>query len=295
MKKLLITGVSGFLGWNICHFAPEDWQIYGTVFSHQVSLRRIKMARVDLSDSTAMKNLIQAIRPDAVIHTAAVSNADFCQLHPEKTRRINVDTPVDIAEICSDLQIPYAYTSSDLVFDGKGAPYRETDPVCPLSVYGAQKAMAEDGIRRAYPDSAICRIPLMFGISESRQGGLVEPMVRAMREGRELHLFTDEFRTPLSARDAVSGLFLALEQVKGVIHLGGLERISRFDFGKLIARVFNLENAPLVPCEQKDMANAAPRPPDVSLDSSMAFKMGFTPSPIREELECLREFLMATR
>ena len=116
-------------------------------------------------------------------------------------------------------------------------------------------------------------------------------MLLAMKEGRELSLFVNEFRTPLSAGAAVAGLFLALNKVSGIIHLGGKERTSRYDFGKLMQRIFKFENAKNKPCKQDDIHLAALRPADVSLDSSKAAALGFRPLPLIEELQNIYESL----
>ena len=108
------------------------------------------------------------------------------------------------------------------------------------------------------------------------------------KKGKELRLFVDEFRTPVSAKAAISGIFLALEKVRGLIHLGGIERISRYDFGMLLMNMLNIQKAKLSPCGQRDVVMPAPRPPDVSLDSTKAFAMGFKPLPLAEELKALR-------
>jgi len=81
---------------------------------------------------------------------------------------------------------------------------------------------------------------------------------------------------------------VALEKVNGLIHLGGKERVSRYDFGRALVEVLQLPSAGLKACRQKDVKMAAPRPPNVSLDSSMAFALGYTPLSLREELEALR-------
>jgi dTDP-4-dehydrorhamnose reductase len=185
--------------------------------------------------------------------------------------------------------IPYVYTSTDLVFDGLNAPYRESDQVCPVNVYGEHKVQAEEQILRGYPPAAICRMSLMFGLSGPGAKSFIQPMILAMREGRELSLFVDEFRTPLSAGTAVAGLFLALNKVNGIIHLGGRERISRYNFGRLMKRIFKFENAQIKPCRQDDIRMAAPRAVDVSLDSSNAIALGFRPPPLGEELQTIYE------
>jgi dTDP-4-dehydrorhamnose reductase len=113
-------------------------------------------------------------------------------------------------------------------------------------------------------------------------------MIRTMKSGADLNLFTDEFRTPLSGGDAAEGLMLALDRLPDVIHLGGPLRISRFEFGKLLAEVINLPDINLKPCRQADLKMAAPRPADVSLDSTLANSMGFKPDNLPEALKKMR-------
>lgn len=284
MKKLFVTGASGFLGWNLCNLAKDGWDIYGAVYSHPVEIGNVNIIKTDLTDFSVLKDLFFRIRPDAVIHAAAAADPNYCQTHKEESHRINVDVSVNIASLCADYKIPCVFTSSDLVFDGLNAPYREEDPVCPVNVYGEHKALAEEGMLRRYPDTAVCRMPLMFGTPAPSAESFIQPMIRAMEEGRELRLFTDEFRNPISSWTAVHGLFLALEKVKGIIHLGGIERISRYDFGRLLADAAGHQDARLIPCQQKDMRMAAPRSPDVTLESSKAYALGYRPLPLREEL-----------
>lgn len=285
MKRLLITGASGFLGWNICHTAPERWDVFGTVFSHNVKIPNVQIVKIDLSNLQEIKRLFQDARPHAVIHTAAASDPDFCQDNRTASHKINVDAPIAIAGVCSDYEIPYVFTSTDLVFDGLNPPYREVDPVCPVNVYGEQKVLAEQGVLESYPMAVICRLPLMFGLSGPVATSFIQPMIKALKGGQELHLFVDEFRTPLSARTAISGLFMSLDKVSGLIHLGGPERISRYDFGTLMAKILKIENARLIPCKHKDIETAAPRPQDISLDSTKALALGFRPLPLANELQ----------
>jgi len=174
-----------------------------------------------------------------------------------------------------------------MVFDGLKAPYREDDPVCPINAYGEQKAEAERLVLERNPEALICRMPLMFGEAGPVAKSFVQSMARAMKEGREIALFTDEYRTPVSGRDAASGIFLGLLKARGVLHLGGPERISRYEFGKLLRDVLKVPGAKLAPCIQQSVPLPAPRPPDVSFDSAKAGKLGFKPGDLRQELRHL--------
>jgi dTDP-4-dehydrorhamnose reductase len=287
MKRLLITGASGFLGWHICQLAKTEWEVYSTYFSHFLEIPGVNTVKVNLTDFQELKDIFNDINPTAVIHTAAHSQPNFCQNNPQESYTINVTASCNIAGLCADYAIPCAFTSTDLVFDGLNAPYKETDLVSPVSIYGEQKVEAEVGMLARYPNTAICRMPLMFGMGTPTAKSFIQPFLETLKAGKELNLFIDEFRTPASGTTAAKGLLLAVEKVQGLIHLGGKERISRYDFGKLLVEIFQIPDAKIKDCYQQDVKMAAPRPADVSLDSSKAFALGYQPLSVKEELTAL--------
>ncbi|MGF1677325.1 MAG: SDR family oxidoreductase [Rivularia sp. (in: cyanobacteria)] len=284
MKKLLITGASGFLGWHLCQLANIEWDVYGTYFSHNLEIPGIKLVKVDLTNFAEVKRVFQEIQPAAVIHTAAQSQPNYCQIHPEESLLINVTVSLNIAGLCADNSIPYVFTSTDLVFDGLKGFYQETDRINPVNIYGEHKVMAEMGILERYPQAAICRMPLMFGNATPTASSFLQSFMKMLQEGKELKLFVDEFRTPVNGKTAAKGLLLAVEKVHGIIHLGGKERVSRYDFGRLLVETFEISAAKIKASKQQDVKMAAPRPQDVSLDSSKAFKLGYAPLSLQEQL-----------
>ncbi|GAB4373717.1 MAG: SDR family oxidoreductase [Elainellaceae cyanobacterium] len=286
MPKLLITGASGFLGWHLCQQAQPHWQVYGTYHANVLDLPGVTTVPVDLTDSRSLQTLFQTIQPDAVIHAAALSQPNACQENPELSHQINVTASWEIADLCANAKIPCLFTSSELVFDGRNPPYQESDPVCPINLYGEQKAAAEAGMLDRYPDITIARMPLMFGAVAHAQS-FIQPFIARIRSGQTLNLFTDEIRTPVSGRSAAAGVLLALQQAKGRIHLGGRERLSRYEMGLLLVEVLKISNAKLNPCKQADVPMPAPRAPDVSMDSSRAFELGYQPGLMRDELAAI--------
>ncbi len=292
IKKLLVTGASGFLGWNICREAKDKWEVHGTAFSNPKKVPGTEIVQVDLTDLKELKKVFNDIKPDAVIHAAAETSPNYCQEHPAGSEKINIDAAVNLAGLCADSKVPFVFTSTDLVFDGLNSPYNEESPVCPVNIYGEQKVRAEEGILKRYPSAAVCRMPLMFGEPATVASGFFQSMIKDLKEGDELRLFVDEFRTPVSGQTAANGLLLAVDKAEGLLHLGGKERISRFNFGVLMMDVLNVSEASLVRCSQKEMKMSAPRAPDLSMDSSKAFRLGYDPMPLREQLEeCLEEWI----
>ncbi|MBW4695083.1 MAG: NAD(P)-dependent oxidoreductase [Lyngbya sp. HA4199-MV5] len=287
MQKLLVTGASGFLGWNLCQVATSKWDVYGTSCSKSITIPDTTMVAIDLTDFAAMQRLFEDVQPDAVVHLAAQSSPNVCQNQPEASYRLNVTTAVNLTGLCADRDLPFAFASSEMVFDGLNAPYREGDRVSPINCYGEQKALAEVKILDRYPKAAVCRMPLMFGAVPPTASSFIQPFIQALRSGKELKLFTDEIRTPVSGTTAAKGLLLALQTAQGRLHLGGKERVSRYEFGCLMAAILSLPTASMVACRQEDVPMAANRPPDLSLDSTKAFKLGYAPPSLCAELEAL--------
>jgi len=285
MKKILVTGASGFLGWNLCNAIKKDFQVFGTVFSHSVRNEGVNIVQVDLTDFTMVQELIKDIRPEGVIHTAAATKPNYCQEHPEETYKINVDAVANLAGLCADRRIPFVFTSTDLVFNGLNAPYSETDPVSPVNVYGEQKVMAEELVMSIYPEAALCRMPLMYGLSSPSYETFFQAMIKKVKSGRTVQLFVDEYRTPVSGKTAALGLMLALQKGRGILHLGGQERISRYDFGRVMTSCLGYGEELLIACHQKDIVMSAPRAQDLSLNSEEAFALGYAPPPIKNEIE----------
>lgn len=291
-KRLLVTGASGFLGWNICSVAQKLWEVSGIAFSNSINISGINVIVADLTDFHNIKRLLISVEPDAVIHAAAAANTNYCQVNQTKSHKINVDASIDIAGLCVEQNIPLVFISTDMVFDGLNAPYKEEDPVCPISIYGEQKALAEEEMVRRNPAIAICRMSLMFGHYPNSIRIWFQQILESMKNHRDIQLFIDEYRTYLSARKAVSGILLALDNISGILHLGGDENISRYDFARLVAKVYHINNAILTPCSSKDVPMAAPRPHDLSLDNSKAKTIGFNPSSIEKELKALYSFFV---
>ncbi len=287
MKKVLITGSSGFLGWNCCRVAASMYDVTGVYNSHECQVPGVCYLKCDITDIDELNRLFDTVEPDIVLHTAAVAAPNRCEEDPVYSYKVNVEASVRCAELCSRHSVKMVFTSSDQVFSGNEAPYSESSPVAPLNAYGRQKAEAEIGIAEKCPDAAICRMPLMFGDAPSGATSFIIPWIEALRKGAELNLFTDEMRTPVSARDAAKGLLLAAEKMTGVIHLGGKERLSRYEMGLKLAQAAGLNTEFIKGCKQREIKMAAARPLDVSMDSSKAHSAGYNPELFSDELKLL--------
>ncbi len=286
---LWITGISGFLGWHLAQVAAPDWHIYGTYHQQPLSLPAGltgTTAALDLLDFDAVTAALETYQPDAVIHTAALSKPNACQQQPEASYAINVNATEHLARCCAIAGVPLVFTSSNVVFDGQLPPYRETDTPCPVNLYGTQKAEAEQRLLDAYPQAVVCRLPLMFGPATPTASSFLQDFLTKLRSGQRLNLFTDEYRMPADARAIATGLLLALQHSGlGILHLAGADRLSRYDMGQLLIDIWQITTANIHPCRQADVPMPAPRPPDLSMDTTKAQALGYRPLSMQTALQ----------
>src|SRR5438876_2163063 len=180
--RWLVTGASGQLGgyllWHLRDGGEEVVAWSGSV-SGEVS--GVPLRIVDLTDAAATASAFRDAKPQAVIHAAALARVDECYRDPKRARRVNTDATGRLAELATEAGARFVYISTDLVFDGERAPYRESDPPQPLSVYGHTKADGETAAL-ATPRSVVARVSLLFGPTLTGRPGFFDGLVAALRE-----------------------------------------------------------------------------------------------------------------
>ncbi|MFO0809852.1 MAG: SDR family oxidoreductase [Gemmataceae bacterium] len=248
--RWLVTGSTGQLGTYLLD-ALRDQSV--TAWGGKSS--------VDLTDPDAVAVAWSATKPDIVIHAAAMARIDECYRDPVTAHRTNVDATTHLAAYGARIVL----VSTDLVFDGECAPYREEDHVSPLSVYGRTKADAEAAVR-CVPNSAIVRVSLLTGPSRNGRPNFWDKQADAMRLGRPVTLFADEWRTPIGYLAAAQAIVaIAQSDATGTWHVGGPERLSRLEMGQRLAKSIGIA-APTIASASRLTGASEPRPRDVSLD-----------------------------
>lgn len=266
MKKVLITGVSGFLGEMLLQTAPVSTELWGIYHTNKVMAKNVNLIAFDLTNFSLVEQFIYQIKPDAIIHAAALSKPNTCELQPELSFAINVQASEYLARLAAEYQIPFLFTSTDLVFDGKNAPYKEEDASHPICVYGENKLIAEKNILTIYPQAIVARLPLMYGIP-NRVSNFFKDWQIQLKTGQPITAFIDEYRTAAHGLDVAKGIWLLLQQRQsGIWHLGGKERMSRYEFAIQMADYLGCSRKLVIPTQQKDVLMPAARPADVSLD-----------------------------
>ena len=232
--------------------------------------------RLDLLDFAAVGREFQKDKPQLVIHCAAISTVTEAQANPALARRVNVEVTRLLAELAAEIQL--VFFSTDLVFDGRKGNYVETDAANPLHFYGETKAAAEEIVLKN-PRHLVVRPSLNGGVSRTGNRGFNEQLRLALQAGREMTLFTDEFRCPIPAFETARAVWeLAQKNCAGIFHVAGAERLSRWQIGQLLVRRRPELAGKIKPGSARDFPGP-PRALDTSLDISRAQKILSTPLP----------------
>jgi len=286
MRSVLITGAGGFVGENLAHRFAREAELALAYGSHKPQATAHKYFSVDLSVRGEFSRALGDIRPDTVIHTAAMVSPDLCERDPRMAYTVNVEGTREIARWTEERGAGMIYFSTDLVFDGKKGGYNEEDAPGPLNVYGRTKLEGEEQVLRICTRWAIVRLALSYGTTRGAKGDWTLSMRRALDTGKTLHLYTDQFRTPAYVGDTAEAVFrLALGGRNGIYHMGGAERISRYDFGRKFCRLYGLDEQRFVPVRMEETRMGAPRATDCSLvTEKLTRHTGLVPCDVEQGL-----------
>jgi dTDP-4-dehydrorhamnose reductase len=270
MKRILVTGGSGFLGRYVMAALKDRYRVRGTYYSQTPVHDTCELIRLDLTDMKTVHEAFATFHPDVVIHTAALSDVDACERHPDAAHRVNVQGTEAIARAAALVGARLIAISTDQVYDGGKGHYDEADVPQPLMAYGRSKLEGERRATAICPQTVVLRLALMYGWGTSSRLNFIDWLVQRLHEGQEVPLFTDQYRTPLyvvQAAEVIRRLIDAPE-VNGTFNLGGGERLNRYAFGLTLCEVFDLPKALLKPSEMGSTRGRAARPRDCSMNSA---------------------------
>ena len=300
--KILVTGANGLLGQKL-----TDRYLQGKGSWELLALGRGKNRHpvksgyhyidVNLLDAGNLETVLEKYRPDAIVHTAALTNVDACEQQPTLCHQLNVEVVRRLWSWCTRSGAFFLHLSTDFIFDGqKGTLYVEEDKAHPLSIYGQSKWESEQILHHAKEKHwAIARTILVYGVvADMSRSNIALWAKGALEKGDEMRVVTDQFRTPTLAEDLADGcLRIVLNRAQGVFHLSGPEYLSIFDFVKCVGEVFELPVGQVEPVKSEELGQPANRPPKTGFDIAKARSaLGYRPHNVREGLAILKEQLL---
>jgi dTDP-4-dehydrorhamnose reductase len=274
----LIVGAQGMLGSDLMEIINHTQQVTG-----------VDINECDITNQKATLNTLLKKKPCWVINAAAYTQVDQCETNSEKAFKVNTEGVSNLALGCRKINAKLLHVSTDYVFDGRTKnPYREEDPVNPLSVYGRSKCEGEEAVQDLLDDFIIVRTGGLYG----KQGAsFVNTIVKMAQKKDELRVVNDQWMSPTSTTD-LSKAIGKLQEVsaQGVFHVVNSGFCTWYQFAcKIVAITGN--KCTVIPISSEELDRPAPRPAFAVLDCSKYTRV--TGMELRPWEEALTDYLTA--
>lgn len=281
--KVVVIGSTGQLGSYLLSEAPQKWEIIG--LSH---------ADIEVKDYWEVRELLEEIKPDIVINTAAYHNVEKCEENPEEAYAVNAFGARNVATVCELMRCTVVYISTDYVFDGeKESPYIEYDQPNPLSVYGKSKLAGEYETKMVNERHYIVRTSWFFGKSGSRskKGNFVLTMLKLSSERNEIRVVNDQVGSPTYTKYLARQIYELLKKgvPYGTYHVSNQGETSWYGFANRIFEISGKE-VKVVPISSDEFPSKVRRPKRSVLDNFNLKLLGLDIMPHWEE--ALKEYLV---
>jgi len=243
--KVLVTGANGFTGQHLIKtLIGKGFEVIATSRNESLlpSYNKLTYYNIELTDVSNVENLFDLTRPNAVIHTAAMSKPDECSANPNLCTANNIEATGHLLEAATKVGTQhFIYLSTDFIF-GEGGPHAEDDAPAPLNLYGASKLEAEALVNAAAIKATIVRPVFMYGpVWQNLRPSFIQWVAGKLKNGEPIKVVTDQARTPTYIGDLCWGLRKIInDQVPGVFHLAGKDIVSPYDMAVAVAKHLNL-------------------------------------------------------
>jgi len=296
MKRILITGSNGLLGQKLVELLKQESSIL--TIATAVGKNRLPFQdgyeyhQMDITNSSEVTEVIGKLKPDVIIHTAAMTNVDQCEMEKEACWKLNVTAVEYLVEACQKNNVFFLHVSTDFIFDGKSGPYAEEAEPNPVSFYGWSKFAAEKVVISSDINWAIARTVLVYGIAhDMSRSNIILWVKKSLEEGRQIKVVTDQFRTPTLAEDLAIGCFLiANKEEKGIFNISGKDFLTPYEMAMMAADFFALDKSLISPTDASSFTQPARRPPRTGFDLTKSRNvLGYEPHTFREGIALLAE------
>jgi dTDP-4-dehydrorhamnose reductase len=291
MKRVLVTGSNGLLGQKLIDLALTQPDISLVATSSGSNRHPIKVGYIyqelDVCDSAALRAAILLHQPQAIIHTAAMTNVDACESNQEACEKLNVTAVASLATLCQEFNIQLVYLSTDFIFDGADGPYTEDDSPKPLSFYGESKWKAEQAIVTSGCTYAILRTIIVYGVAAAMsRSNIVLWAKNALEKGETISVVNDQWRMPTLAEDLAAACLAAVQkEAQGVFHVSGKDFMNMVELVHQVANFWHLNASLIKPITSASLNQAAKRPPKTGFVLAKAItELGYQPHSFVEGL-----------
>lgn len=286
--KILVTGASGLLGHKVVQLALEKGhEVYSIYKEHKISLGTL--IKLDLTDRERLSKVISERKPDAIIHTAAYTDVDGCEINRDLAWKVNAESTRHLAIASASIGAHLTYVSTDYVFDGEKGFYTEGDKANPISYYGYTKLKGEEFVK--YAESwCIARTSALYGWGREHRPNFATFIITNLKQGKEIRAIVDQYVSP-TLNSNLAGMLIEVTKrgLTGLFHMAGASRVSRHEFAVELAKIFGLNESLIKPTRMSEFSWRAKRPRDSSLNVSKAYSiLDIKPLKLQEALTIMK-------
>lgn len=289
--KILITGANGLLGQTIIkQLLEKDYNVIATGRGNDridISTENYLYKNLEITDGPAIEQFILEQGPQIIVHAAAMTQVDQCELNKQDCYNINVTATRFIIDAAKAVGSRFVFVSTDFVFDGINGPYAEDDECSPVNYYGSTKMVAEKAVMESDLDYVIVRTILVYGNAPSTgRTNILEFVKKNLEMNKPIKMVTDQVRTPTFVDDLATGIILIIEKNgKGIYHLSGEQEMTPFDIAVETAKFLGLNDKLISKSSSEEIKQPAVRPAKTGFNISKAKKeLGYKPRSFQEGL-----------
>lgn len=291
--KVLITGANGLLGQKLLPLFLENKGFEVTLTSKGKARFDIKNAQtkyydLDITNRDHVFHVIHLEKPDVIIHTAAMTNVDYCETHQEDCWEVNVQSVIHLLHAAEAYNSFFVHLSTDFIFPGDKRTLTEEDVPEPVNFYGQSKLQAETLVLRSRVPHAIVRTALVYGvIPKMSRSNIVLWVKNSLENNKPIQVVDDQYRTPTLAEDLAMGCYLVVTQrATGIFNISGGEIISPYAMALQIATIFGLDKKLIFRTDSTEFSQLAKRPLETGLIIDKAkFELGYHPRSLQAGLK----------
>lgn len=294
--KILVTGANGLLGQKLVSLLVEEGvEVIATARGNK-RLPGMNASFIyetmDVTNREQIFEVTEKYRPDAIIHTAAMTNVDQCEAEQEECIRLNVEAVQYLIEACRQNNAFLLHVSTDFIFDGEDGPYDEQAKGNPLSFYGQSKLRAEELVINSGIKWAIARTVLVYGIAcDMSRSNIILWVKNSLEAGKTIQVVNDQWRTPTLAEDLAMGCYLIVKQkAQGVFHISGKDMLTPYQMALKTADFFGLDKSLIKETDSVKFTQPAKRPPKTGFIIDKAVnQLGYNPRSFDEGIAVLAQ------